>query len=98
MELNGIANIKAILDIAKDECMNGGFVTGDNRRFMIKKTDLQDIDSQLILLEKYFMAINSWIISNKISTLGLPKWHEVRDNSELYPTAKSVIYRIVNHE
>lgn len=82
IELNGVANIKLILDMAKaDKAINPDLAAS--------------IDEQLLLLEKYMLAVADHVASIKAGAYGalivgqeVPFWHEVRANPEQFPTAR----------
>jgi hypothetical protein len=82
MELNGVANISLILEMAKNDNLVDPFVA-------------DQIKQQLALLERYMLAYQDYADSIKSGAYGAlvvgkekPEWHEVRENPENFPTNK----------
>ncbi len=80
MEVNGVANIKMIIDSAKEADL-------------IHPQIAADIAKQLLLLERYMLAYADHKTSIKAGAYGAlvvgteePMWHEIRENPEQYPT------------
>lgn len=80
MELNGVANISMIIQMAKS----------------LEKIDsdtAKDINEQLLLLERYMLAYADHKRSIKSGSYGAlivevdePNWHDIRENPQDYPT------------
>jgi len=82
IELNGVANIKIIVDMAQQENL-------------INPLTAASINEQLLLLERYMLAVADHAASIKAGAYGaliigqeVPFWHEVRENPEQYPTGR----------
>jgi hypothetical protein len=78
MELNGIANISAVLQLEAD--------VKDGKVVMNLET-LSTIKEQLLFLERYMLAYNKAIRNGEQT----PYWHEVRDNPTKYPLNKEIV-------
>ena len=74
MELNGVANMNVILDLA----------------LMDAKIDLEYADllrKQLVLMERYMVAASAHLTLN-VEGEFLPAWHEIKANPLKYPTSR----------
>ena len=87
MELNGVANIDVMIQMAQ-------------ANETIDPQLAKDIKEQLDLLERYMLAYknardeNESVLYNGFGTdmfSLVPKWHEVRENKEKYPNMKEFI-------
>jgi hypothetical protein len=82
IELNGVANIHLLVD----------------QLAITSPEDLEtfkQIKEQLVLLERYMLAVADHAASIKAGAYGaliigqeVPFWHEVRENPEQYPTGR----------
>lgn len=72
IELNGLANIHAILQLEAD--IKDGVV-------VMNPETIASIENQLNTLERYMLAYNDAIIKG----VETPYWHEVRDNPTKFP-------------
>lgn len=72
IELNGVANIHAILQLEAD--VKDGVVS-------MNLETIASIEKQLDTMERYMLAYND-AINKGVET---PFWHEVRDNPTKYP-------------
>jgi division protein CdvB (Snf7/Vps24/ESCRT-III family) len=71
MELNGVANIKMLVDVFLEERKDLDQETSQLLERIVEQTDH---------LERYMMAVEEAWLSNSET----PPWHEVRDNPERY--------------
>lgn len=71
IELNGVANIKLLLDEVVDSSQNLDEV-------LVPATKIYQ---QLDVLERYMLAVAEAAANNQRP----PYWHEVRDNKDKYP-------------
>ena len=74
MELNGVANIKLLIDELKN--LSAGSY----------RTAYKEIQEQLDLLERYMVAYNRAINKGEPT----PYWHEVRENPSKYPLNREI--------
>jgi len=82
IELNGIANINIILQLL-NENSPARMVDADLKPVVyVQQETLNNINQQLELLERYMIAFCDATNNNTEP----PKWHEVRQNPNLYPT------------
>jgi len=75
IELNGVANIKILLDDLVRNAPN-------NDEVLIPAAKIYQ---QLDVLERYMVAIGQYISHGDLKDTRPPYWHEVRENKELYP-------------
>lgn len=75
IELNGVANIKILLDELVSNSPN-------NDEILVPATKIYQ---QLDLLERYMVAIGSYISHGDLKDVRPPYWHEVRENKDQYP-------------
>ena len=78
IELNGIANIKMIMDFSIESHNDGTLV--------MTPDVLEQMQEQLDLLERYLLAYNKAVNDNVSS----PFWHEVTHNPSAYPTNNEI--------
>ncbi len=76
IELNGVANIKILLDQ-----LVGSTDAGNDEAL----TAAAKIYQQLDTLERYMVAIGKHIQHGDLKDVRPPYWHEVRDNKDQYP-------------
>jgi len=79
MELNGIANIKMMVDLAVHEN------TESHTSITVELAD--KISEQLDLLERYMLVIEE----RRVRGQAIPAWHEIRENKKCYPTRRQII-------
>ena len=79
IELNGIANIKMIMDFSIES-------HDDDGTLVITPDVLEQMQEQLDLLERYMLAYNE-AVNDNVST---PFWHEVTNNPSAYPTNNEI--------
>jgi hypothetical protein len=90
MELNGVANLKILIDeIGEIEA----YENQDRMTVLVDKAR-----EQLVLLERYMLAFQDHTSSIQAGAYGAkivgveePLWHEVRENPDQYPTARERI-------
>ena len=82
IELNGLANIAIMVQVGEEEKLINPIVASDIRE-------------QLVLLERYMLAVADHAASIKAGAYGalivgkeVPFWHDVRENPEQYPTGR----------
>lgn len=80
LEVNGLANISAILDSLEMDKKDLGEYPQD----AVKKA-VDDVREQLDLLNRYMVALTK--AANQARAKN-PYWHEVRDDKHRYPTNK----------
>jgi hypothetical protein len=93
MEVNGVANIKILVDQLEEEAGHDMELMPD---FVTEVT--YQIQEQLLLLERYMLAyadhkasITAGHYGDLTFTTPEPLWHEVRENPEKYPTGQERI-------
>jgi hypothetical protein len=77
MELNGVANIKILIDMNVTTNETTGL-----KEVGLYGSEVDAIYQQLEMLERYMIAVEKQIGSNN---LDLPKWHEVLANPSKFP-------------
>lgn len=75
IELNGVANIKMLMDQLTSNAPN-------NDEILVPAAKIYQ---QLDILERYMVAIGSYIAHGDVKDVRPPYWHEVRDNKNQYP-------------
>jgi hypothetical protein len=93
MELNGVANLKILVDQIEELADSGMEVMPQALTPLVS-----DMKEQLILLQRYMLAYMDHAKSIKSGSYGAlivgveePLWHEVRENPENYPTGQERI-------
>lgn len=91
MEVNGVANIKLLVEQLKDH--------GDMEVMSSHVDEITEkIEEQLNILERYMLAYADHCESKQAGAYGAlivkveePLWHEVRENPEQYPNGRERI-------
>ena len=87
MELNGVANLKILVEGIEDLADSNKEVRSEAFQPLVEK-----MKEQLLLLERYMIAYASAaqqavsISYEENQDIRAPFWHEVRENPENYPT------------
>ena len=76
LELNGVANIKAIMDSAKMD------MPSESEALILSEEQVKSVYNQLKTLERYMIAMYEHAKINA----PIPYWSEVRDKPEMYTT------------
>jgi hypothetical protein len=92
MEVNGVANIKILVEQIEELASHGVEVMPEALAPLVYK-----INEQLALLERYMLAYNEWAKEtinyyngnmSDISSDRPPYWHEVKKSPQNYPTGE----------
>jgi hypothetical protein len=78
MELNGVANIKILIDVNVSTNETTGL-----KELTLYGSEVDAIYKQLEYLERYMVALEKYIPSPK--EFQIPKWHEVLANPSKFP-------------
>jgi hypothetical protein len=76
MELNGVANMKMILDMMVED-----YPYLDERLVEVSR-----LYKQLDLLERYMIAVSDYENAGQVGEY--PMWHEILQNPKAFPTVK----------